>query len=512
MSLRLHYAIRSDVGHVREGNEDSAYAGPSLLAVADGMGGHAAGEVASSTVISALAPLDEHIPSDEVLDALTDSIRTANARLRSMSMHDGSLEGMGTTVTAMLFSGTDFGVLHVGDSRGYLLRDDVLVQFTHDHTLVQDLVDQGRITPEQANTHPQRSLLMRALDGREVEPDLDVREAMPGDRYLLCTDGLSGVVSEETILDALLLPTPQNSVDRLVELALKGGGPDNVTVVVADVVAAPTEADDEPLVAGAAAEKEIVPGAVAARSGPDPTHPNTDSAAARAARIGRVGFHRRERAPEAAEHPPDTGDDDDGGAGAAAGRPRQARRVLFVSLAVIVLVVAGVAGAWAWVNTHYYVGVQGDRVAVFRGVEGDPIPGLGSTLLHVSTTKISDLHPNVQATIRNGVEVAGRADGVAYISRLEVKPAQSSGNPPATPEPAPTKTAASPGSTSAPNLAPTPNPTSAPAKSPAGAAGRPAAAATGPAAGPAAAIAQGERATCGALAACLAVAGNPSPR
>jgi serine/threonine protein phosphatase PrpC len=257
VSLRLRYAIRSDVGHVREGNEDSAYAGPSLLAVADGMGGHAAGEVASSTVISALANLDEEIPSDEILDALTESVRTANAQLRAMSMHDGSLEGMGTTITAMLFSGSEFGLLHVGGSRAYLLRDDELAQVTHDHTLVQDLVDQGRITPEQANTHPQRSLLVRALDGREVEPDLDVRQAVPGDRYLLCTDGLSGVVSVETILDALLLPVPQHAVDRLVELALDGGGPDNITVVVADVVDASPDGNDAPLVAGAAAEKEI---------------------------------------------------------------------------------------------------------------------------------------------------------------------------------------------------------------------------------------------------------------
>nr|MDT0667430.1 protein phosphatase 2C domain-containing protein [Micromonospora sp. DSM 115978] len=138
--------------------------------------------------------------SEELEDALVESLRSANAQLRSMTSSDGSLEGMGTTITAMLSSGSHFGVLHVGDSRAYRLRDNLLEQITHDHTLVQDLVDQGRITPEQANTHPQRSLLMRALDGRDVEPDLWIQEVVVGDRYLLCTDGLSGVVSEDTIL------------------------------------------------------------------------------------------------------------------------------------------------------------------------------------------------------------------------------------------------------------------------------------------------------------------------
>lgn len=317
MSLRLHYAIRSDVGHVREGNEDSAYAGPYLLAVADGMGGHAAGEVASSTVVSALADLDTEIDADDLLEALVAAMHDANAQLRAMSARDGTLDGMGTTVTALLASGDQLGVLHVGDSRCYLLRDEVLSQVTHDHTLVQDLVDQGRITPEQANTHPQRSLLMRALDGREVEPDLTVRQIRVGDRYLLCSDGLSGVVSGETILEALLGTTPRDAVDRLVELALKGGGPDNITVVVADVVD-----DDEPiegaLVAGAAAEKGTVPGATAARVGPNPV---TRTPTPRPPRPRGSG-----EAPSAAACRPRTSPKGPGGAAASGASSSSARR------------------------------------------------------------------------------------------------------------------------------------------------------------------------------------------
>ncbi len=463
MSLRLHYAIRSDVGHVREGNEDSAYAGPSLLAVADGMGGHAAGEVASSTVISELAILDEHVPRGELLEALTSSVRTANAHLREMSLHDGSLEGMGTTVTAMLFSGEEFGVLHVGDSRAYLLRDGELVQVTHDHTLVQDLVDQGRITPEQANTHPQRSLLMRALDGREVEPDLSVREAVPGDRYLLCTDGLSGVVSEETILDALLLDAPQDAVDRLVELALKGGGPDNITVVVADVVAddGPDDGTDA-LVAGAAAEKEIVPGASAARTGPNPQHPGTDSAAARAARIGRVGFHRMDRPPEGAGPATDADTEPGSSVGSGGARPRRTRRVLIVSLSAVILLVAGVAVAWTWVNSHYYVGLDGERVAVFQGIAGDPIPGLGHTLVHPSDRTVTEFPPDLQVKLHKGIDVGSQEAGLDYINnKLPARPAEEEKTP--VPSPAPSAT---PSATASPAGPGTPSPTRSPAANP----------------------------------------------
>src|SRR4051812_18935508 len=228
------------------------YAGPRLLAVADGMGGHAAGEVASRVAIETVAPLDEDLPGSDLISALRDAVETANGYLRDMVAADSALEGMGTTLTALLAAGQRLGLVHVGDSRAYLLRDDELHQITHDHTLVQSLVDEGRITAEEATTHPQRSWITRALDGRgEIELDLSVREAHAGDRYLLCTDGLSGVVSEETMLEALRVTDPQGACDRLVELALRAGGPDNITCIVADVV--DDAADNSPIVGGAAA-------------------------------------------------------------------------------------------------------------------------------------------------------------------------------------------------------------------------------------------------------------------
>jgi serine/threonine protein phosphatase PrpC len=236
VTLVLRYAARSDRGLVRANNEDSVYAGARLLALADGMGGHAAGEVASQLVIAALAHLDDDEPGGDLLGKLDSAVREGNSAIAAHVEADPELEGMGTTLTAILFAGNRLGLVHIGDSRGYLMREGELNQITKDDTFVQTLVDEGRITAEEAHSHPQRSLIMRALTGHEVEPTLIMREARAGDRYLLCSDGLSDPVSHETILEALQIQDVAESADRLIELALRGGGPDNVTVVVADVI------------------------------------------------------------------------------------------------------------------------------------------------------------------------------------------------------------------------------------------------------------------------------------
>ncbi|WP_344245901.1 Stp1/IreP family PP2C-type Ser/Thr phosphatase, partial [Actinocorallia libanotica] len=257
--IGIRYAARSDVGMLREGNEDSGYAGARLLAVADGMGGHVGGEIASAAAIETLRKLDTEVPADQLLVALEHSVKAANDKLHHMVEGDPSLQGMGTTLTAMLWSGSQVALAHIGDSRAYLLRNGELFQITHDHTLVQSLVDEGRISLDDAATHPQRSLLLRALDGRnEVEPDLSLREAQIGDRYLLCSDGLSGVVSAETIHQVLTAQeTPEAAIRQLIDLANRGGGPDNITCVVADVVDLATEppVQERQVLAGAAASK-----------------------------------------------------------------------------------------------------------------------------------------------------------------------------------------------------------------------------------------------------------------
>lgn len=253
MSLVLRYAARSDRGLVRSNNEDSVYAGARLLALADGMGGHAAGEVASQLMINALAPLDDDEPGGDLLDTLEEAMVAGNETIAEQVVEDPELDGMGTTLTAILFAGSKLGLIHVGDSRGYLRRDGELIRITKDDTFVQTLVDEGRITAEQAHTHPQRSLIMKALTGHEVEPTLTLREAKAGDVYLLCSDGLSDVVSDETIGETLALATEDVSAaaDRLIELALKSGGPDNVTVVVARVEDT-SFGQSRPIVGGAA--------------------------------------------------------------------------------------------------------------------------------------------------------------------------------------------------------------------------------------------------------------------
>jgi len=255
MTITLRYAARSDRGLIRDGNQDSVYAGPRLLAVADGMGGMAAGDVASNIVIAAMAPLDEDVPGDAMIDALRSCVENANQQLRAAVEANPQMEGMGTTLTALLFSGSRVGLVHIGDSRAYLLRDGEFTQITKDDTYVQMLVDEGRISAEEASSHPQRSLLTRAMDGRDIEPEYSIRQVLPGDRYLICSDGLSGVVSQETIAQTLReYAEPQQCVERLIALALRGGGPDNITVIVADASDADI-VEEAPVVGGAAARE-----------------------------------------------------------------------------------------------------------------------------------------------------------------------------------------------------------------------------------------------------------------
>ena len=238
MALTFHFAARSDVGLVRKDNQDSGYAGPHLLVVADGMGGHAGGDLASATVITELVEIDhDSLPAAEASTQLGRAITRANGEIARTYADNAELEGMGTTVTAIMRARNKLILAHIGDSRAYLLRDDRLSQITKDHSFVQTLIDEGRITEEEASTHPQRSVVTRVLTGADDdEPDLGAREAHLGDRYLLCSDGLSGFVALDTIEEILTGGTPPGqAADDLVSLALRAGAPDNVTVVIVDV-------------------------------------------------------------------------------------------------------------------------------------------------------------------------------------------------------------------------------------------------------------------------------------
>ncbi|MFG2883218.1 MerR family transcriptional regulator [Streptomyces sp. NPDC048297] len=230
--LELRYAAaRSDRGRVRPANQDTAYAGRRLLAVADGYG--PAGAFASGAAVEALRFLDEgeEIAAGSVLNVLEDAVRSAGEAVRDVA-GEGDAEA-GTTLTALLWTGSKLALVHIGDSRAYLLRDGELFRITHDHSVVQSLLDEGRLTPEEAESHPRRALLLKALGtGTPPVPDLRLHEARAGDRYLLCSDGLTGVVPDERIKELL---SGEDAVHALIDEANAAGGPDNVSCVVADV-------------------------------------------------------------------------------------------------------------------------------------------------------------------------------------------------------------------------------------------------------------------------------------
>jgi PPM family protein phosphatase len=341
VTLVLRYTARSDRGLVRGNNEDSVYAGARLLALADGMGGHAAGEVASQLMIAALAHLDDDEPGDDILGKLDHATHSGNAAIADHVEAEPELDGMGTTLTAILFAGRKLGLVHIGDSRAYLLRDGELAQITRDDTFVQSLVDEGRITAEQAHTHPQRSLIMRALTGNEIEPTLIMREARAGDRYLLCSDGLSDVVSDETIGNTMREGNTDECADRLIELALRSGGPDNVTVVVADVIDL-DYGQSHPILAGAASTEEEE----------DSPPPNTAAGRAAAMRPPRAQPRRAAAAPP----PPET--------------KSHKLRWLLLSLALVAAVTVGLVVGYKMIRSNYYVGADNDKVVVMRGLPG----------------------------------------------------------------------------------------------------------------------------------------------
>jgi PPM family protein phosphatase len=479
MTLALRYAIRSDVGLLREGNEDSAYAGPHLLAVADGMGGHAAGEVASAATITTIAPLDARHLGPDLVGALADAVATANLRLQELIISDPATEGMGTTLTALLWSEGYAALCHIGDSRAYRLRNGQFLQITHDHTLVQSLVDEGKITEDDVATHPHRSLLLRALDGRTVaEPDLMPLDTLPGDRYLLCSDGLSGVVTEQTLYQTLSsVRDPDKAALQLVELAIRGGGPDNITCIVADVLDTQVSAVPPtwtPVFAGAAATgaptdprqpaRQSSPATRAmrlTRTTPQPAVRDEQSTGVwpAAPRDGYTGqfdtapfeadgfgtgpnrFDRtglggapgqdeddyddrggRHRGNRGSRHRYDDDIDADGDADDGAYVHRGRRRWPIVTGALVLLVIllgGGAYGAWWYNQQQYYVGVHDGYVAIFRGTN-QSVAGVSlSSLVAPSTLKVSQLGANDTGTISQTISKSSVADAELLINQLQ---------------------------------------------------------------------------------------------
>jgi PPM family protein phosphatase len=442
VTLVLRYAARSDRGLVRANNEDSVYAGARLLALADGMGGHAAGEVASQLVIAALAHLDDDEPGGDLLNKLDTAVRDGNSAIAANVEADPELEGMGTTLTAILFAGNRLGLVHIGDSRGYLLRDGELNQITKDDTFVQTLVDEGRITLEEAHSHPQRSLIMRALTGHEVEPTLIMREARAGDRYLLCSDGLSDPVSHDTILEALQIPDVAESADRLIELALRGGGPDNVTVVVADVVDY-DYGQTQPILAGAV-------------SGYDDQSAPPNTAAGRAS-----AFNPRRNVAKRVEPPPEE----------PVRAPRSRRRMFIAAALLILVVLTGLLIGREIVRSNYYVAASAGTVSIMRGVQGSflgialqepftvgclndrnelSLVSPGESRDNCRLLSVDDMRPSARAQVLAGLPSGSLEEAIDQIHKLareSVLPVCASPPPPRT-----TSVPHSPGESNSPGV------------------------------------------------------------
>ncbi|MFC6704737.1 PP2C family protein-serine/threonine phosphatase [Flexivirga alba] len=402
MSISLRYAARTDIGlGSKSRNEDSGYAGPDLLVLADGMGGHAAGDMASSTVVAELIDLDgASFASDEALRRLATAVHNANARLRAEMDDDAELEGMGTTLIAFLRSGNMLALANIGDSRAYLVRDGVFSQITKDHSFVQTLLDEGRITAEEAEHHPQRSLVTRVLTGREDdEPDLSLREAKPGDRLLLCSDGLPDYVAGPTIEQIVTGDgTPAQIAEALIAIALKAATRDNVTVVVADVV----DGDDDvptsttPQIVGAAAAHDVSSDVADA-----PTSPAAKAAALR----------------RAANTPAPADDDDEELPVLAEEGPRRfawLRRILFAILVVAVLAVIGIFG-YAATQRQYYLTEHDGKVTIYQGISQN----LGPIKLHsvntVSDIWVADLPSYDRDKVAAGSMTAGSKEAAISI-------------------------------------------------------------------------------------------------
>lgn len=395
----FHYAARSDIGLKRSSNQDSAYAGPNLLALADGMGGAAGGDIASSVAIAHLAPLDfEAHNAENLLPLLHAAFQDAHDELGRYAAQNPELAGLGTTCIAILRAGNKLAMAHIGDSRAYLLRNESLTQITTDHSFVQFLISQGEITPEEAHEHPQRNAVTKVLgyDEKLVEPDETIREAVIGDRWLLCSDGLSGLVSDDTIQEILSeISDPGECAEVLISLALRAGGTDNITCVVTDIVPAGSIEPSPPQVVGAASQEGFSP----SRLGSSP--------AAKAAQLS-------------GQMPGADSGMLAGDAAAIAHPSTSARwRTSLLSLAVFATLIIGGWLGYAWTQSQFYISGANGTITIYQGIPQSFGPWELSTPIEVTTLKLEDLPEAERQRLKDPVVRSSRSEIDAYIAQLQ---------------------------------------------------------------------------------------------
>ena len=364
MTIVTAGAAVSHVGRVRTNNQDSGYSGTQLFVVADGMGGHAGGDVASAIAVNRIAQTDrlDFANPQEAEFALQASLVAANQLISEAVYEHPELTGMGTTVSALVRVGDAVATAHIGDSRIYLLRDGELSQITNDHTFVQRLVETGRISPEEAAVHPRRSVLMRVLGDIDQAPEIDtgILGTVPGDRWMLCSDGLSSYVSEERIRTVLAdADTSRDACEALIEEALDRGAPDNVTAIVVDIDHLGEGSGGSAIVGAAAEPLEFDTGGE--------SRPHT--------RLPSLLLHPLRTPPPEASFVPDSEDYIDALIREDRRRIWRRRLIWLAAIAVLLAAVAvGVIVGYRYTQTRYYVGFDGDHVAVYQGVQGSVGP------------------------------------------------------------------------------------------------------------------------------------------
>lgn len=396
-SLSLRYVALTDTGLRRTSNQDSGYASSRMIAIADGMGGAAAGDLASAETMNIIRQLDRELDDVDPLTALGEAVRKANHHLGELVANDPAVEGMGTTLEVMLWDGQRFATAHIGDSRAYRLRDGVLTQISSDHTFVQSLVEEGKLTPDEARGHPHRSLLLRVLLGRDDnEPDLDHVEGRLGDRYLLCSDGLTDMVEDAQIARALGAETIDMAATELVRLALEGGGYDNVTVVIGELVDASEQPDSH--LSSADGQPQLVG---AAAGGP---RPRTGHAAGQQTATDEEPVAVDPEELRYAPRPPSGW--------------RWVRRITAV-VAVLAILAAGAILGYRWTQDQYFVAAHQGHVTIFRGVMAD-IPGVSLQNVEETTNiEMNSLPEFRRQQVGAGIEASSRADADRIVAELE---------------------------------------------------------------------------------------------
>ena len=397
-------AAISHTGKVRSNNQDSGYAGSNLFVVADGMGGHAGGDVASSIAITRLEALDR--PYDSTPDAeraLRDAISDAAVDLADTVNLRPELAGMGTTVSALIMVDDYAVIAHIGDSRIYLYRDGALTQITTDHTFVQRLVDSGRITPEEARYHPRRSVLMRVLGDMDTDPELDtfIMPTQPGDRWLLCSDGLSGVVDDPHTAKAMGLGlAPGRTADSLLKQALDGGAPDNVTIVIVDVGGQHPVFSGTPTIVGSASNPTGVEVPAARPGRTSWLHPNRQAA------------NEPTHFEPAAEFLEELIEED-------RRRARRRRIGWIVGLALVLVILAGAAWlGYQWTQTRYFVGADEDTVVIYQGVQQNIGPISLSTPYEDTEIPLDSLSDFARATVEGTISANSLSHARQIVSGI----------------------------------------------------------------------------------------------